>query len=68
MNQNENNKIFMKARMDRKDMIDRKDMMDIKRKIDLKEGFDGIRKSNSRLIFGILLGIIILDFAFEYFD
>lgn len=33
--------------------------------INIKEGFDGIRKSNSRVIFGILLGIIILDFAYE---
>ena len=31
----------------------------------IKEGFDGIRKSNSRIIFAILLGIIILDFAYE---
>lgn len=35
------------------------------RKLDIKEGFDGIRKSNSRIIFTILLGIIILDFAYE---
>jgi len=33
--------------------------------LDIKEGFDGIRKSNSRIIFTILLGIIILDFAYE---
>ena len=33
--------------------------------INIKEGFDGIRKSNSRIIFTILLGIIILDFAYE---
>jgi len=33
--------------------------------LDIKEGFDGIRKSNSRIIFGILLGIIILDFIYE---
>lgn len=33
--------------------------------INIKEGFDGIRKSNSRIIFAILLGIIILDFAYE---
>ena len=35
------------------------------RNLDIKEGFDGIRKSNSRIIFTILLGIIILDFAYE---
>jgi hypothetical protein len=35
---------------------------------DIKEGFDGIRKSNSRIIFAILLGIIILDFAYECID
>jgi len=34
-------------------------------KLDIKEGFDGIRKSNSRIIFTILLGIIILDFVYE---
>jgi len=28
------------------------------------EGFDGIKKTNSRLIFGILLTIIILDFVY----
>ena len=33
--------------------------------LDIKEGFDGIRKSNSRIIFTILLGIIIMDFAYE---
>lgn len=33
--------------------------------LDIKEGFDGIRKSNSRIIFYILLGIIIIDFAYE---
>lgn len=33
--------------------------------INIKEGFDGIRKSNSRVVFGILLGIIILDFIYE---
>jgi hypothetical protein len=32
---------------------------------EIKEGFDGIRKYNARLIFGILLGIIILNFAYE---
>ena len=35
------------------------------RNLAIKEGFDGIRKSNSRIIFTILLGIIILDFAYE---
>ena len=35
------------------------------RQLDIKEGFDGIRKSNSRIIFTILLGIIILDFVYE---
>ena len=35
------------------------------RKLDIKEGFDGIRKSNSRIIFTILLGIIILDVIYE---
>lgn len=39
--------------------------IDIDRKSDINEGFDGIRKSNSRIIFGILLGIIILDFTYE---
>ena len=34
----------------------------------IKEGFDGIRKSNSRVLFGILLGIIILDFIYECLD
>ena len=29
------------------------------------EGFDGIRKNNSRKIFGILLIIIVVDFAIE---
>jgi hypothetical protein len=29
------------------------------------EGFDGIRKDNSRIIFGVLLGIIIIDFIYE---
>ena len=37
----------------------------VKKDINIKEGFDGIRKSNSRLIFIILLGIIILDFIYE---
>lgn len=37
----------------------------MKNKKNIKEGFDGIRKSNSRIIFGILLSIIILDFAYE---
>lgn len=36
--------------------------------LNIKEGFDGIRKSNSRIIFGILLGIIILDFIYECLD
>lgn len=31
----------------------------------LEEGFDGIRKDNSRIIFSILLGIIIIDFIYE---
>ena len=35
------------------------------RNLAIKEGFDGIRKSNSRMIFTILLGIIIIDFAYE---
>ena len=35
------------------------------RNLAIKEGFDGIRKSNSRIIFTILLGIIILDFVYE---
>jgi len=35
------------------------------RKLAIKEGFDGIRKSNSRIIFTILLSIIILDFVYE---
>ena len=29
------------------------------------EGFDGIRKNNARQIFGILLIIIVVDFAME---
>lgn len=32
------------------------------------EAFDGIRKSNSRIIFGFLLGIIIIDFIYECLD
>ena len=36
--------------------------------LDVKEGFDGIRKTNSRIIFGILLGFIILDFVCECLD
>ena len=28
------------------------------------EGFDGIKKTNSRLIFGILLTFIIIDFIY----
>jgi hypothetical protein len=35
------------------------------RGVDIREGFDGIRKSNSRIIFAILLFIIILDFFYE---
>ena len=31
----------------------------------LVEGFDGIRKNNARQIFGILLIIIVVDFAME---
>jgi len=31
----------------------------------IKEGFDGIRKSNSRAIFTVLLGIIIVEFIYE---
>ena len=30
------------------------------------EPFDGIRKDNSKLIFHILLGIIIIDIVMEY--
>jgi hypothetical protein len=29
------------------------------------EGFDGVRKNNARKIFGILLIIIVVDFAME---
>ena len=29
------------------------------------EGFDGVRKNNARQIFGILLIIIVVDFAME---
>lgn len=32
------------------------------------EGFDGIRKNNSRIIFGILISIIIIDFIYECMD
>jgi len=39
-----------------------------KNALDVKEGFDGIRKTNSRIIFGILLGFIILDFVYECLD
>jgi hypothetical protein len=35
------------------------------KKLIIKEGFDGIRKSNSRIIFIILLGIIIIDFIYQ---
>jgi hypothetical protein len=31
------------------------------------EAFDGIRKNNSRIIFSLLLGIIIIDFIYECF-
>ncbi len=40
-------------------------LLDSSVKSEIKEGFDGIRKSNARIIFCILLGIIILDFAYE---
>lgn len=40
-------------------------LLDSSAKSEIKEGFDGIRKSNARIIFCILLGIIILDFAYE---
>jgi hypothetical protein len=40
-------------------------LIDSSAKSEIKEGFDGIRKSNARIIFCILLGIIILDFAYE---
>ena len=33
--------------------------------INLLEGFEGIRKDNSRMIFGILLTFIIGDFIYE---
>ena len=32
---------------------------------ELKEGFEGIRKDNSRMIFGILLSFIIIDFLYS---
>jgi len=41
-------------------------VQNLNQNLDIKEGFDGIRKSNSRIIFIILLGIIILDFAYEF--
>ena len=31
----------------------------------LEEGFDGIRKDNSRFIFGILLSFIIIDLVYS---
>ena len=31
------------------------------------ETFDGIRKDNSKIIFGILLSIIIIDMISDYF-
>ena len=31
------------------------------------ESFDGIRKDNSRIIFGILLSIITIDIIIDYF-
>ena len=34
----------------------------------LSEGFDGIKKDNSRIIFGILLTLIIIDFIYDYFS
>jgi hypothetical protein len=34
----------------------------------LNEGFDGIKKDNSRIIFGILLALIIIDFIYDYFS
>lgn len=33
----------------------------------ITEGFDGIRKDNSRIIFTVLLGFIIIDFIYECF-
>ena len=35
------------------------------KKVILKEGFDGIRKDNSRFIFGILLSFIIIDLIYS---
>lgn len=56
------NKIIRKE----KNAIENEDIqLNSSKKLDINEGFDGIRKSNSRVIFGILLGIIILDFAYE---
>jgi hypothetical protein len=36
-------------------------------KFNLNEGFDGIRKDNSRFIFGILLSFIIIDLIYALF-
>lgn len=30
------------------------------------EGFDGIRKDNARIIFGILLSFIVIDLIYSY--
>lgn len=35
---------------------------------DVKEGFEGIRKDNSRIIFGLLLSFIIIDFIYDCFQ
>jgi hypothetical protein len=35
------------------------------KKVILEEGFDGIRKDNSRFIFGILLSFIIIDLIYS---
>ena len=32
------------------------------------ENFDGIRKNNARVIFGILLIIIVVDFGMDFFN
>jgi len=37
----------------------------MKKEMNLEEGFDGIRKDNSRFIFGILLSFIIIDLVYS---
>ena len=44
------------------------ELIKITKRNNLEEGFEGIRKDNSRIIFGILLLIIISDFIYTCID